>query len=259
MFRLGLLRRALTAMVLLAGVTGLAVAAASAQTTAKPEPEFIKVLMPPPPAESIEAPLAAKLADRLGKVWFDSAAPDCRASRSLDPASYQKLARTMLVAVGVHMRQFAASMVDGPKADAEFAAQAGAGAAEEMLRLSGEPVVREFLVRLRNRTMVDQTQQYLENIERALLLSRVGTKGQANPLATGEADLLDEIEQASSAPLDYVDANKTKSMERFLELMIVAERVLANTSNRDELLQWGPGKLMVILEGPLKAHCVMKP
>ena len=46
---------------------------------------------------------------------------------------------------------------------------------------------------------------------------------------------------------------------RFLELMIVAERVLANTSNRDELLQWGPGKLMVILEGPLKAHCVMKP
>ena len=128
-----------------------------------------------------------------------------------------------------------------------------------MLRLAGEPVVREFLVRLRNRTMVDQTQQYLENIERALLLSRVETKRQANPLATGEADLLDEIEQASSAPLDYVDANKTKSMERFLELMIVAERVLANTSNRDELLQWGPGKLMVILEGPLKAHCVMKP
>jgi len=27
----------------------------------------------------------------------------------------------------------------------------------------------------------------------------------------------------------------------------------------DELLKWGPGRLMVILEGPLKEHCIAKP
>ena len=48
-------------------------------------------------------------------------------------------------------------------------------------------------------------------------------------------------------------------MDRFLELVIIAERTLADTSNRDELLRMGPGKLMVILEGPLKTNCIMKP
>jgi hypothetical protein len=120
-------------------------------------------------------------------------------------------------------------------------------------------VVKEFLVRMRGKSAVEQTQIYLENIERALLLSRVEIKGHANPLASGDSDLQEEIEKATSAPLDYVDANKGKAMDRFLDLVIIAERTLADTSNRDELLQWGPGKLMVILEEPLKAHCIMKP
>jgi hypothetical protein len=259
MFTSGFLARALTAMLSLAGVIAFAVATVSAQTAAKPQPEFIKVLLPPSPAESIEAPVAAKLADRLGQIWFDSAAPDCRASRSLDPTSYQKLARTMIVAVGEHMRQLAARAQDGPKADAEFAAQAGAGAVDELQRLSGEPVVREFLVRMRSRTAVEQTQNYLENIDRALMLKRVQTRGHANPLASGDMGLEEEIEKASSAPFDYADANKGKAMDRFFELVSIAERALLDTSNRDELLQWGAVKLMEILEGPLKAHCIMKP
>jgi len=165
----------------------------------------------------------------------------------------------MLVAVGDHMRQLATRAQDGPKADAEFAAQAGKGAVTELRRLSAEPVVKEFLVQMRSRSAVEQTQAYLENIERALLLSRVEIKGHANPLASGDTDLQEEIEKATSAPLDYVDANKGKAMDRFLELLIIGERTLAETSNRDELLLWGPGKLMVVLEEPLKANCVMKP
>jgi hypothetical protein len=258
MFKSALPTRVLAAMVSLAGATGLAVAPISAQTNAKPQPELRKILSTPSPAESIEAPMAAKLADRLGQIWFESAEPACRASRSLDLASYQKLARTMLVAVGDNMRQLAAGAQDGPKADAEFATQAGKGAIAELRRLSTEPVVKEFLVRLRSRAAVEQMQTYLENIERALLLSRVEIKGRANPLASGDADLLQEIEKVTSAPSDYVDANKSKAMNRFLELLIVAERTAANTSNQEELLLWGPGKLTVVLEGPLKANCVMK-
>ena len=246
-------------MVSLAGVTGLAVAPVSAQTDAKQQPELWTILSTPSPAESIQAPMAAKLADRLGQVWFESAEPACRANRSLNLASYQKLARTMLVAVGDHVRQLATRAQDGPKADAEFAAQAGKGAVTELRRLSAEPVVKEFLVQMRSRSAVEQTQAYLENIERALLLSRVEIKGHANPLASGDTDLQEEIEKATSAPLDYVDANKGKAMDRFLELLIIGERTLAETSNRDELLLWGPGKLMVVLEEPLKANCVMKP
>ena len=259
MFTSVFLQNTLTAMASFAGVVALAGAPVSAQPSAKPLPELRKILVTPSPAESIEAPLAAKLADRLGQVWFESAEPACRASGSLDLASYQKLARTMLVAVGEHMRQLAASALDGPKADAEFVAQAGAGAIEELRRLSGEPVVREFVVQMRSRSAVEQTQTYLENIDRALLLKRVEVKGHANPLASGDTDLAEEIEKVSSAPLDYADANKGKAMDRFLELLIIAERTLADTSNGDELLQWGPGRLMVILEGPLKTNCIMKP
>jgi len=259
MFKSALLTRALAAMVSLAGVTGLVVTPIFAQTNAKPQPELRTILSMPSPAESIRAPMAAKLADRLGQVWFESAEPACRASRLLDLASYQKLARTMLVAVGDHMSQLAVHAQDGPKADAEFAAQAGKGSVAELRRLSAEPVVKEFLVQMRSRSAVEQMQTYLENIERALLLNRVEIKGHANPLASGDTDLQEEIEKATSAPLDYVDANKGKAMDRFLELLIIGERTLAETSNRDELLLWGPGKLMVVLEEPLKANCVMKP
>jgi hypothetical protein len=86
----------------------------------------------------------------------------------------------------------------------------------------------------------------------------VETRARASPLATGD-DILLDIEKVSSAPLDYVDANKSPAMNRFLDLMIIAERAVGDTSNRDELLKWGPGRLMSILEGPLKANCIMKP
>lgn len=217
----------------------------------------MKLFTAPPPSEAIQAPLSAKLADKLAKVWFDSADPACRASKSLDLASYQKLARSMLVAVGDHMRQLAASTWNGPKAETQFAAQAGRGATDELQRLADDPVVKQFLVLNRSRSAVETTQTYLENIERALLLKRVETRGRASPVMTGDEIQL-EIEKVGEAPLEYADANKTRAMTRLLALMDIAERVLGDTSNRDELLKWGPGRLMIILEGPLKENCVMK-
>lgn len=217
----------------------------------------MKLFTAPPPSEAIQAPLSAKLADKLAKVWFDTADPACRASKSLDLASYQKLARSMLVAVGDHMRQLAASTWNGPKAETQFAAQAGRGATDELQRLADDPVVKQFLVLNRSRSAVETTQTYLENIERALLLKRVETRGRASPVMTGDEIQL-EIEKVGEAPLEYADANKTRAMTRLLALMDIAERVLGDTSNRDELLKWGPGRLMIILEGPLKENCVMK-
>jgi hypothetical protein len=246
------------AAALLAGVIAAGIAPASAQTAPKPLPAFMKVFTPPTPAESIEAPLSAKLADKLGQVWFETADPSCRTSKSLDQAAYQKLARTMIVAVGDNMRQLSTGMQNVPKAEAQFAAQAGRGATDELGRLANDPVVKQFLALNRSRSAVELTQTYLENIERALLLSRVQTSARASPLSTGDNVMLEEIEKVSSAPLDYYDANKTAAMNRILELMIIAERAIGDTSNRDELLKWGPGRLMPILEGPLKEHCIAK-
>jgi hypothetical protein len=244
--------------VLLIGIVAIGVVPASAQTTPKPAPAFMKLFAPPTPAESIEAPMSAKLADKLAQVWFETADPGCRASKSLDQAAYQKLARTMIVAAGDHMRQLAATAQDGPRAEAQFAAQAGRGATDEMRRLSGDAVVKQFLILNRNSRAVEQTQTFLENIERALLLSRVQTRARASPLATGDSVILEEIEKVSEAPLNYADAHNTKAMKRFLDLMIIAQRSVDDTSNRDSLLTWGPGKLMVILEAPLREHCIMK-
>jgi hypothetical protein len=241
---------------LLAVLITIGIPPVSAQTVPKPPPAFLKVLTLPTPAESIEAPLSAKLADKLGQVWFEAADPACRATKSLDLASYKKLARIMIVAVGDHIRQFSASVQDGPKADAQFAAEAGQGALAELRRLANDPAVKEFLVRSRKRSEIELTQTYLENIDRALLLRRVQTR-QASPLATGD-DILLEIEKVSSGPVDYADAKKSRAINRFIELMGIAERALADTSNKIELLRWGPVRLMPILEGPLKENCVMK-
>ena len=108
---------------------------------------------------------------------------------------------------------------------------------------------------MRSRSAVEQMQTYLENIERALLLNRVEIR--ATPTRSRAATRISASEPPRAA--GYADANKGKTMDRFLELLIIAERTLADTSNRDELLLWGPGKLMVVLEGLLQANCVMKP
>jgi hypothetical protein len=245
------------AAALLAGMVTIGIAPVSAQgPVPAATPAFMKVLAPPTPAESLEAPLSARLADKLGQAWFDTADPACRASKSLDPAAYQKLARAMIVAVGESMRQFSANVQDASKAEAQFAASAGRGAVEELQRLANDAVVKEFLIRSRKRAAVELTQTYLENIERALMLRRVKAR-QVSPLMTGD-DILLDIEKVSSAPLEYADANKKRAMNRFLELMTIAERAVTETSNQTELLRWGPVRLMVILEGPLKEHCVMK-
>jgi hypothetical protein len=245
------------AAALLAGVMTIGIASVSAQSPApNPTPAFMRVLAPPTPAEAIEAPLSARLADKLGQAWFDSADPACRAGKSLDLAAYRKLARAMIVAVGDNMRQFSASVQDAPKAEKQFAAQAGRGAAEELQRLANDSVVKEFLNHNRKRAAVELTQTYLENIERALLLRRVQAR-QASPLVTGD-DILLDIEKVSNAPVDYADTNKKRAMNRFLELMTIAERAVSETSNQAELLKWGPVRLMGVLEGPLKEHCVMK-
>lgn len=250
--------RRMVALICLAIPTAVANVSATAQTVSKLQPEFLRVLQPPTPTAALEAPLPAKLADRLGQVWFDTAQPACRESRSLDLASYQKLARVLLVAVGEHMKQLADSILDSAKADAEFVAQAGAGGTAELRRLTEDPVVKELLVQVNRRAAIEQTLHYLENIERALLLNRFQTKGLANPLATGDS-VMQEIEKATSAALDYADLNRGKAVDRFLELVIIAQRAVVDASRQDELLQWGPGRLMPILEGPLKEHCIEKP
>jgi hypothetical protein len=153
------------AAALLAGVFALFMASVSAQTTPKPTPEFMKPFMAPTPAESIQAPLSEKMADKLGQIWFETADPACRASKSLDQATYQKLARRMIVAVGDQLKQFAANAHDGPKAEAQFAAQAGRDATGELKRLTNDPVVKEFLARNRSRSAVEQTQFYLDVLE----------------------------------------------------------------------------------------------
>lgn len=242
---------------LMVGAVALAVGPVSAQTTPMAPPAFMKLFTAPPPAEAIQAPLSGKMADKLAQVWFDTADPACRTSKSLDQASYQKLARTMLVAVGDHMRQLAAISWNGPKAQAQFDARAGRGATEELQRLANDPIVKQFLVLNRSRSAVETTQTYLENIERALLLSRVQTRARASPLSTGD-DILLEIEKVREAPLEHADANKTQAMTRLVQLMEIAESALNDTSNLDELLKWGPGRLMIILEGPLKENCIMK-
>ena len=82
---------------------------------------------------------------------------------------------TMVVAVGDFMRQLAANANDGPKAEALFVSLAGRDATAELRRLADDPVVKEFVARGRNRTAVEHTQIYLDNIERALRLSRIQT------------------------------------------------------------------------------------
>lgn len=91
------------------------------------------------------------------------------------------------------------------------------------------------------------------------MLDRIETKGKANPLASGDSVLPEEIEKESGIALDYAESNRSKTVDRFLELVVIAQRAMLDSSRQEELLQWGPGKPMPILEGPLEEHCIRKP
>lgn len=246
------------------GAAMLVVAACGATTAIAQGPPqqaaFSEVFKAPTPAESLEEPIATKLADRLGKVWHASADRTCVAEKKLDAASYAKLARAMLIAVGEHMQALAASALDPKKADADFEANAGAGAIRDVKRLASDPKVMAFLKLWRLGQSVEQTSSFLDNIERALLLARIQTQAKASPVATGDdPELLIELETIAGAPLEYFDANQSPEMTRFFELMIAAGDALTSASNQDALLAWGPGKLLPLLEPALKEHCIAKP
>lgn len=244
-------------LVLLLLALGTARPAAQAPTAR--QPEFFAIMSPPTPAEALENPLSAKLAERLGKVWYNTADVGCRTSKSLDLAHYTRLARGRLIAVGEHIKQMSDSAVDVARADAQFISLAGPDAFAEMRRLASDPAVIQFLALLRRGNAVGQTQLYLENIERALLLNRIPTHGQASPIATGDDPaLLTEIETVGEAAANFAGTNNSAAIHRFLELMTMAQSALSEASNREELMKWGPGRLMSQLEGPLRDNCVIK-
>lgn len=223
-------------------------------------PAFQDVFRAPTPEEALASPLSAKLVDRLAKALHDSAAPACRTEKKLSAGAYQKLARATLLAVGEHLQGFAASVLDAKQADADFESSARPGALQELKRLAGDPKVKEFLKLQRIAQSIEQTSTYLENTERALLLARLMTTARASPVATGDDQaLLIEMETVAGAPLEYFDANQTPELTRLFELMIAAGDALVSASNQDAVLKWGPGKLLPILEPPLKDHCITKP
>ena len=163
----------------------------------------------------------------------------------------------MMLSVGGHMQALALSALDVTKADAAFSTGAGVTAIAELKRLADDPKVKAFLELSRLGKSAEQAETFLENIDRALLLSRYQTTSRASPIATGDdQDLLIEIEDATSAALNYYDANKTPQMIRLFELAMVAADAQTSATNSDTLLTWGPGRLMPILEGPLQQHCI---
>lgn len=234
-------------------------ATAQAQAPAKPRLSFAVVVDAPTPTDGLEVPTAAKLADRLGKVWHDIADRTCADEKKLDLAAYHKLARTMIIAVGDHMQALAATALDVKVAEAAFTATAGPGAAAELEKLAADPAVKELLTLKRKADAVGQTNTYLDNIERAMLLTRIQTTQRASPIAVGDQDILIEMENVESAPAEFIDTSKSPAVQRFMDLAAKASESYIAGSNKELWLTWGPTKLMPILLQPLKDHCIKAP
>ncbi|MBS0242094.1 MAG: hypothetical protein JSS20_07940 [Proteobacteria bacterium] len=230
---------------------------ATAQTRQPPPalPEFQRVLGLPDAAKSTEQPLPARLVKRLGTVWAASAEPACVSARQLTPGHFERAARAAVVAVGTHLQAELAATLARQRADALFAAKAGPTAVAEMKRLANHPTVNAFLAELRVASGLEKTLLAVTVIERTMLARKIVTKSRADPYATGEDALLQEIERVSAAAGDYAEKRNEPEMVRYYALVLAAGEVVRSATGGSQAAA-KPNEVIALIEPVLNAHCI---
>jgi hypothetical protein len=192
-------------------------------------------------------------------VLRESADPKCLADKGLRPAQLEARGRELLVRSGALMLQLAAAMVDGPKLEAEFDKRAGKSARAEIVRLRGDRDVKDYLKLSEPAKLSRLANNIVEMVDRHVLLARLGMKRHVSPLATGNVPLLraDPEEKSLEEADRFVQARKSASLDRFLEIQVALAESFREATDAQALLKAGPAQMTPNVPGDLAKLCVL--
>jgi hypothetical protein len=235
---------AITALVLMFGG---AATTASAQfstpgLTEQPEPLI---------REAFASPYGRALIAELGRRLRADADPACLSSKGVAADQLEPRGEALLIKWGTRAAETAMSYIDFAAYEKNFPANA------ELKGLTQQPQVKRFLEIERPKRLAKGLDFIFEQFDRYNLIKRIKLAS-ISPIATGNDDLLraNPTEQAEDALDEFVAANKSADIERFMTLSEQAAEAMQSALKKEQILKVGPGTFYGGVEVELAELCI---
>jgi hypothetical protein len=224
-------------------------------------PEFVTRQPAQLVRDAFAADYGRKITAEFGRILRASADPECLRTRRIDPGTLDARAGEILVRAGTRLYEIPIELVDPAKFEAAFAANAGPGAKAEYASLSSDPDAKRLQALRDPATFVGVVLQVAETADRHALLARVRLKGHISPLATGNAELLEEQERITDKSLEDADRflrqkYTPQEIKRLAQLNDAYAKAMQAATSEEKLLRLGPRQLTPSFGIDVAAVCV---
>jgi hypothetical protein len=215
-----------------------------------PTPEMTE---PPAPfvREAFASPYGRALVVELGRALRADADPACLSSKSIAADRLEPRGEVLMIKWGTQAIETAMSYVDFETYEKNFSANA------ELKGLREQPELKRYLEIERPARLAKVLDFVFEQFDRYVLQKQIKIAS-VSPIATGKDDLLraNPTEAAEEALDEYVAANKSATLERFLTLSEQAAEAMQGAIKKERVILVGPGTFYRGIEADLAELCI---
>jgi hypothetical protein len=201
--------------------------------------------------EAFASPYGRALVGELGRALRAAAEPACLTSKRIAADQLEPRGEALLIKWGTQAMETARSYVDFESYEKNFPASA------ELKELRDKPQIKRYLEIERPIRLAKVLDFVVEQFDRYNLLNRIKIAA-VSPAATGNDDLQrkNPTEAAEDALDEFIAANKSPQLERFLELSEQAATAMQGAVNKEQAVRVGPGTFYRGIELDLAELCI---
>jgi hypothetical protein len=201
--------------------------------------------------EAFASPYGRALVGELGRALRAGADPACLKSKAIAADQLEPLGEALLIKWGTQAMETARSYVDFGIYEKNFTASA------ELKGLREQPQIKRYIDIERPIRLAKVLDFIFEQFDRYLLLNRIKIAA-VSPAASGNDDLSrkNPTEAAEDALDEFISANKSPQLERFLELSEQAATAMQGAVNKEQAIRVGPGTFFRGVELDLAELCI---
>jgi hypothetical protein len=201
------------------------------------------------------------LVAETGRILAASADAECLRARNLSPRDLAEGARNLLVRNGADLLGIYAKVTDRRKLEEALRAKLGPDAQAEAAALSNEPELRKLIILTELARLGNLALHIVETTDRHVLLSGIRLTERLNPLAGGNAKLIEAnpADRALDARGKMILSSRSPRLTRWLEIEEESDAAFAQALDRNALARYGPGELTPGTVSLLAELCVFPP
>ena len=207
--------------------------------------------------DAIASPYGRAMVAEFNAQVSKSADAACLQSKKLTPQLLAQRGEAFLTTWSIRATEKLASFIDMSIYNTTLAKSAGAGAQDELARLGNDPDVKRYLAVERPWWLAASLDYVTEQFSRYVLISRIKME-QISPLATGNQTLVDASEKLEQELDEFLKANTSDAVRRYVELKRQVADALAASLNTEKVRNtFSPTTLFTGAEKELAELCIL--